>query len=125
VPLLAALETFADDMSVPGVVSVLLEGHIDAVPIGNDADQLYRICQEAVANAIRHARARHVSILLEARARGFELRITDDGSGFEVGEGSAGKGLRMMRLRASSLGGHLTVRSVVGQGTVVSCLIGE
>ena len=66
-----------------------------------------------------------MSILLEARARGFELRITDDGAGFEVGEGSVGKGLRMMKLRASSLGGHLAVRSVVGQGTVVSCLIGE
>ncbi len=125
VPLLTALEAFADNMSVPGVVSVTLEGRIDAAPIGNDADQLYRICQEAVANAIRHARARHVSIVLEARRRGFELRITDDGTGFEVGEGGAGKGLRMMRLRASSLGGHLTLRSGVGQGTVVSCLIGE
>jgi PAS domain S-box-containing protein len=125
VPLLSALEAFADDMSVPGVVSVTLDCRLDSAPIGNDADQIFRICQEAVANAVRHARARHVSILLEARPRGVELRVTDDGSGFAVGEGSVGKGLRTMKLRASSMGGRLTLNSAVGQGTVVSCLLGE
>ena len=110
---------------MPGGVSVTLAHRGEAPPIGNDADQIYRICQEAVANAIRHAHPRHVAIVLEVRAHGLELRVTDDGSGFEVLEGAVGKGLRMMKLRASSLGGRLSVRSAVGEGTVVSFQIGE
>jgi PAS domain S-box-containing protein len=126
VPLLQALETFARDVSVPGEVTVNVDNRLTTpTPIGNDADQLYRICQEAVANALRHARARHVCIRLAARPRGYELRISDDGSGFDVTADSPGKGLRMMRLRASSLGARLEVTSSADRGTVVRCLLGE
>jgi PAS domain S-box-containing protein len=125
VPLVPALETFAENISVPGVVSVTVSNHVPLAPIGNDADQLYRICQEAVSNAIRHAHARHVSIALEPRRHGLELRVADDGAGFTPTEAVTGKGFRMMRLRASSLGGHLAIQSAVGRGTVVSCTLGD
>ena len=124
-PFVSALEAFADSVTVPGVVTVTVASQLEQQPIGNEADQLYRICQEAVTNSIRHSRARHVSIQLARREQGLEMRVVDDGLGFEVGDGSVGQGLRMMKLRASSVGGRLAVQSDAGQGTIVSCLLGN
>ncbi|MEI8297440.1 MAG: PAS domain S-box protein [Pseudomonadota bacterium] len=123
-PLLPALEALAEAMGIPGVVSVGVVCGVQRIPVGNRADQFYRICQEAVANATRHAHAQRVAISLEACGQGLELRIVDDGRGFEVGEGLVGKGLRMMRLRAASLGGQLSIHSALGGGTTVSCIVG-
>jgi PAS domain S-box-containing protein len=125
--LVHALEVYADNMSVPGAVSVVLTSRLARSPVGNEADQLYRICQEAVANAIRHAHARLVSIVLEPHGRGLKLAVSDDGSGFAAAPAvtAAGKGFRMMRLRAASVGARLEVTSAVGRGTSVTCTLGD
>jgi len=122
--LLPALQRFAANMSLSGVVSVSVSCHLASLPTGNRADLLYGICQEAVANAIRRSRARHVVISLDEHAKGLELRIVDDGRGFNV-KTRAGKELRMMRMRAASLGGLLSVRSEPGSGSIVSCTLGN
>jgi PAS domain S-box-containing protein len=85
---------------------------------------LYRICQEAVANAGRHAGAKRVTIVIRARARGAGLCIADDGRGFDPASlrGQARPahwGLLMMRERADSVGAALRVRSAPGKGTAV------
>jgi signal transduction histidine kinase len=79
---------------------------------------VFRIAQEALYNALRHARARSISVRL-ARTRGNAvLEITDDGSGFDDGAAEGGLGLASMRDRAASVGGALTIGS--GRvGTVV------
>jgi PAS domain S-box-containing protein len=85
---------------------------------------LYRICQEAIANAARHAGAKRVAIIIRARARGAGLCIADDGRGFDPtalpGQvRPAHWGLLMMRERADSVGATLRVRSAPGRGTAV------
>lgn len=86
------------------------------------ASTLYRVAQEATGNAIRHARARRVSISLSDRNGAVDLEVADDGIGFnagEVEEQRPGMGLFTMRERAALVGGRLTILSVPGAGTRV------
>jgi signal transduction histidine kinase len=76
------------------------------------------ICQEALSNAVRHARARTVHIEVSAGQDRLQLVIRDDGRGIVPGS-EAGSGLRNMRDRARLLGGDLEVVGTVGEGTVV------
>lgn len=84
---------------------------------------VYRIAQEALTNAIKHAGARRAEIELERLGSELELRIRDDGRGFDpqsLGrDGSPGSGLGGMRDRVALFGGTLAVRSAPGRGTEV------
>ncbi len=79
--------------------------------------------QEGLANIARHARARHVWAsfgLVSDPQRGepgAELRLRDDGSGFDPGAASGGMGVANMRARAAELAGSLAINSVAGRGT--------
>jgi PAS domain S-box-containing protein len=84
------------------------------------AMQLYRIAQEAVANALRHAQPKHVHIELADEQGQTVLQIADDGRGMPA-EAADGLGLRIMRYRAGMLGGTLEVLPGKGGGTVVVC----
>lgn len=82
---------------------------------------LYRIAQEAVSNAIRHARARTIRILLKPSNGGVELEIANDGAGFsEHALNSAGMGLRIMQYRADLIRGELRILKA-DDGTRVIC----
>jgi signal transduction histidine kinase len=86
------------------------------------ASALYRIAQEAVGNAIRHAGARTVRIRLRQRHSDAELEVIDDGSGFAmdvVTKRRPGMGLFTMRERAALVGGRLSLQSAPGEGTRV------
>jgi signal transduction histidine kinase len=80
---------------------------------------LYRIAQEALNNALKHARSSSVTLRLCRGPRNVILEIADDGVGFDLARraGQAGFGLRGMAERASRLGGKLIVESTPGQGT--------
>ncbi|WP_263385244.1 sensor histidine kinase [Granulicella arctica] len=82
-------------------------------------DEVLRIAQEAVTNAVRHAACGAVEVTLTYEMKAFRLLVVDDGRGFDAGlEGPAGHfGLRGMRERAVKIGGKLSVASAVGQGT--------
>ncbi|MDP9373206.1 MAG: ATP-binding protein, partial [Chloroflexota bacterium] len=88
-------------------------------------EALLRVVREAVTNAARHGRARHVVVEL-ATHEGLSLLIRDDGQGFDVvaGEQKAGRrGLAGMRERVNALGGDLRISSSPGQGSEVEvCL---
>ena len=80
----------------------------------------YRIAQEALSNIAKHSGAQRVGVRLECRPGELDLRIEDDGLGFDVGEVPAGHlGIAIMRERAASVGAELKVRSQPGQGTTV------
>jgi len=81
---------------------------------------LYRIAQEALTNISKHARARTAEILLSAGAKFLDLKISDDGRGFDPRQIPSHKrlGLQGMRERASMLGGELVVQSRKGGGTI-------
>lgn len=82
---------------------------------------LFRIAQEALANAIRHSGASTVSLTVETTADELELRIEDNGRGFDAAAGGTGGiGLIGIRERARLAGGHATIRSQPGFGTQVA-----
>ncbi|MBK7976639.1 MAG: PAS domain S-box protein [Deltaproteobacteria bacterium] len=90
------------------------------------ATHLLKIAQEALHNAIRHARPRHVWVRLGAEGGHLMLSVRDDGDGFPAGDdGGAGLGLKLMRDRAGVIGAHLAVESRPGDGTRVSCVVAD
>jgi signal transduction histidine kinase len=88
------------------------------------AAQLYRIAQESVANAIRHGHARNIRIDLVGENGGTQLCVSDDGRGMPAaGVSTDGLGMRIMRYRASLVGGALHIRTASGGGTAVTCVV--
>lgn len=85
------------------------------------AINLYRIAQEAVANAIKHGHARNISIRLGAANGKIRLTIADDGLGIGTADDKdrPGMGLHIMRYRANMLGATMEVRATPGGGTEV------
>jgi signal transduction histidine kinase len=83
------------------------------------SDTLFRIGQEAVANAVRHANPSRLMIRLAWQENAVCLEVEDDGSGFVPGSGLSGFGIRGMRRRAQSVLATLKVESEPGTGTRV------
>jgi PAS domain S-box-containing protein len=85
---------------------------------------VYRIVQEALNNVLKHARARHVSLILQRSADQMLAVLEDDGKGFEsdgeIPPAAGGRlGMLGMRERAELVGGKLTVESTPGRGTAI------
>ncbi len=85
-------------------------------------DQLFRVGQEALTNAIKHAGCRSLKVELDYRGRGLALTVADDGRGFTPGAArpstdSGGFGILGMRERMAQIGGTLDVESGPGRGT--------
>ncbi|HKX27447.1 MAG TPA: two-component regulator propeller domain-containing protein [Blastocatellia bacterium] len=87
------------------------------------AENLLQISREAIANAVQHAAANRITVELQFDAHFVELRISDDGTGFNVEspatDGSLHFGLLGMRERAVVIGGDLTLDSQPGTGTQI------
>lgn len=83
--------------------------------------QLIRIVQEALTNVRRHAQASHVIIKSESNDDSLRMTIADDGCGFDPTAVCDERiGLRIMRERASSVGGRLHIESCAGEGTQIT-----
>jgi signal transduction histidine kinase len=80
---------------------------------------LFRLVQEALTNAAKHADAEHVRVCVEERGETLVVEVTDDGSGFERDAVERGFGLIGMEERVALVDGRLTVESTVGSGTTV------
>jgi len=121
--LVAALQLLARESVERGNVNVTYNGPDKVESIDPAcASALYRIGQEAVGNAMRHAHAKSISINLDLRGGAAELEIADNGVGFipdEVERRRPGMGLFTMRERAALVGGHLKLKTGAGQGTRV------
>lgn len=87
---------------------------------------LYRIAQEALNNALKHAAANAVVVRIHAEDDCVQLEVTDNGKGFDVAavRDQGGLGLVSMRERAERLGGVLTILSAPGEGTTVRVNVG-
>ena len=85
---------------------------------------LFRIAQEGINNATKHGKANHITLELEAGNDQLCLTIRDNGGGFQVEENQvSGMGLRIMRYRASSIGGSLVIHSRINAGTELVCIV--
>ncbi len=80
---------------------------------------VYRIAQEAIANAIRHGNPTRIRVALGQEGLQTVLEVEDDGVGFDVHAVARGSGLRGMQERAAALGADLRVTSSPGRGTLV------
>ncbi|HXW75264.1 MAG TPA: ATP-binding protein [Steroidobacteraceae bacterium] len=119
-----ALRQLAERSTVPGGVSCTFEG--DSITTGlrpEHEHELLRIAQEAVSNAVRHARPHAVRITMTDETAHWTLAVADDGDGMQQSpELSArqGFGLSSMRQRAGAIGGEWQIESRPGRGTRVS-----
>lgn len=96
---------------------------LDGLLTKNDEVNVYRIVQEAVSNTVRHARARNGRVTVGVSQHAIDIRIQDDGAGFDPVGQDGGLGLAGMAERARILGGHMTVRSSPGQGTTIQVVL--
>jgi two-component system sensor histidine kinase UhpB len=134
--LMPAIETQLKRFSAHTGVEVSLNTDGDPDLLPDDVQTaVYRILQEALANVGRHAGATAVAVDIEAADERLELRVRDDGAGFDPGELSrrsangngpgARLGLSGMAERARLAGGELDVRSAPGGGTTVTLRIAQ
>ncbi len=82
---------------------------------------MFHICQEALANAAKHAKAKKVQIVVWTTSERALLEIKDDGKGFDIDkmQTSIGHGLANMQTRAHAVGGDIDISSSIGEGTTV------
>jgi len=124
VGLASAIESICHAYTARLGVQVLAE--LEPVVLAPELEHaVLRVTQEAIANAVRHAEADHVTVRLHADPDRVVLEVTDNGRGFDVGAqaGAAGIGLGAMRDRVAEHGGQFSTDSVPGTGTRVrACL---
>lgn len=80
----------------------------------------YRVAQEALNNAAKHARAQDVTIIYSENSGVHHLSVKDNGRGFDLSKPAAGMGLRTMLERAEELGIIMNVTSALGEGTQIA-----
>ena len=123
--LMVALGDLADSVTSQSKVKCRFTG---PVPIYDNqtATHLYRIAQEAITNALKHSRANHITVSLEAHNGGVTLSIRDDGIGLvDQADTASGMGLKIMRYRASLIGATFSVETADDGGTLVTCTVGK
>ena len=117
----AHLHGVAVDVRIEGLESEILPPLVQTT--------VYRVLQEALTNVAKHAGARSVSVRLVRGKAAVELRVQDDGAGFDPAAGAEAEagdrgdrhlGLQVMRERAALLGGSLEVESQAGGGTTIT-----
>ena len=102
-------------------IRATFEADLDSAALGEDEQVvLYRVAQEALANVARHSRAARVEVALGTQGGGVELRVRDDGRGFDPGRRSKGLGLAGMAERARLVDGELSIDSTPGAGATVT-----
>ena len=120
--LVEALKAECDRVARHGELRVGVEasGVPDALS-GESSLCLFRVAQEALSNAVRHASASTVTVLLSPRGKGLQLAVSDNGSGFDPGRQRerVSLGLASMRERVRLLHGELDIESTPGRGTTV------
>ena len=120
-----ALESLVSDFEKRSNVSCIFrQDHITEID-KTLATALYRIGQEAVTNAIRHAEATTIIVELRTDAQGLILSIEDNGIGFDPAKDTrqTGFGLKGMMERANLAGGWLDITSATGRGTRITCKV--
>jgi len=124
-PFDAALRRYVDFLTSDGALEVELE--IDsAIGLAPDEQiEIFRIVQEGLANARKHAGARRARVTISQRGAERIVRVSDDGSGFDadVNGNGAGQGLTNMRARAATIGGVFSLASVPGRGTALEIVL--
>jgi signal transduction histidine kinase len=119
--LLGGLRSLADRMLAGTDIQVELEQVGEPRPLRNRLEEeLLRMAQEMLTNALRHGRARWVRVVLQFERNQVRLSIEDDGHGFDPSAQAAGYGMRSIRESIKQLRGHLEVDSSQGLGSRIT-----
>ncbi|GLU33409.1 cache domain-containing protein [Trinickia caryophylli] len=125
--LAAALEQLCREVGEEAGIDIAFTRNTSAnAPVLSDAinTAFFRIAQEALANILRHAHAKHAALTIDADEHAVSLTIIDDGIGFDIEQAQAdargGIGLRNMRERLDALGGNLSLASTAGRTVVIA-----
>jgi signal transduction histidine kinase len=118
-PFDAALRRYVEFLTADGMLEVELD--VDpAVSLAPDEQiEIFRIVQEGLANARRHAGARQATVTIGRRAGRRLVRVEDDGRGFDGEESDGGQGLRNMKRRAAAIQAAFQLVSAPGRGTAL------
>ncbi len=121
--LMAGLKRLASEYRANTFSEITLKGPqkiIDDLPQAS-ALALFHICQESLANAAKHARAKRVDINVWTTSDRVVMEIHDDGRGFDLEKMSMaiGHGLSNVQTRARSVGGEVDITSILGEGTTI------
>jgi signal transduction histidine kinase len=122
--LIEALRRLTERSNLPGLIDCSFQAsRVDEKALSPQVQQdLLRIAQEAISNALRHAQPTEIKVSLRGNPSNLTLRVTDNGSGLaRAGLVSKGQGFGFanMHERAKNLGAALGIESKVGQGTTV------
>jgi len=120
--LVAALARHASEVRASGGPAMDLLGPTQRLALSQQVEtQLFAIGREALANVLRHAAATEAQIRVDVHQEEIVVRVRDNGRGFDPAAPHPGHfGLDSMRTRAAEIGGHLTLSSAPGRGTIVS-----
>jgi signal transduction histidine kinase len=119
----SALRRYVDVVTADGELEVEVEVDPQVRLAPDEQIEVFRIVQEGLGNARRHAGARHVDVSISQRMGRRVVLVADDGVGFEESEVPLGQGITNMRLRARAIEGELTLRSRSGRGTAIEVLL--
>ena len=117
--LVAAVEWYARETSRRGETEVEVRSESVTEDLADEVKLcVYRVVQEALNNAQRHAHAKNVAVELTQADGTIRVKIADDGSGFDA-KRTRGMGLLGMEERVKRLGGRIKVESQPGTGTTI------
>ena len=122
-PFDAALRRYVDFLTADGELEVELEIDADVRLAPDEQIEVFRIVQEGLANARKHAHARRAWVTIGHRGEERLVPVRDDGSGFEPPDDPAAQGLRNMRQRAAAIGGAFSLGRRPGSGTALEVVL--
>jgi signal transduction histidine kinase len=119
----SALRRYVEVLTADGALEVELD--VDrAVRLAPDEQiEVFRIVQEGLGNARRHAGAKHVDVEITQRNGRRVVLVRDDGVGFDEETAEPGQGLENMKLRADAIQGQLSLSSTPGRGTAIEVVL--
>lgn len=123
----AALGGLVEEVGRTTALATVFECEEEAARLADLSSEVqlvtYRVAQETLSNAVRHSGAAHIRVRVFVRAAELELRVSDDGEGFDPATAHDGLGMAGMRERALLVGGRLEVESHAGLGTRVRLIV--
>jgi len=122
--LVPALQGLQQELSVSGIPITFTHDDVPSTLAPDVTVCVFRTVQEALQNALKHSRARHISVRLIGSTHQLGLTVADDGVGFDV-KAAWGRGLGLISMgeRLETIDGTIAIRSTPGAGTTVEVVV--
>jgi signal transduction histidine kinase len=119
----SALRRYVEVLTADGELDVELDVDPQVKLAPDEQIEVFRIVQEGLGNARRHAGAQRAEVSISHRTGRRVVTVSDDGVGFDEAQVTTGQGVDNMRVRAAAIEGELTLRSRPGRGTAIEVVL--